>query len=102
MKLYVCYGTFKSRKPGGHPCRTAYLALTAAGCEPELVRTYGCVLNPAFPGRRKVKQLTGNYQVPTLVLDEGAVIDGTANIVKWATRASAPDPVAARLGSASA
>jgi hypothetical protein len=84
VRLYTCYGTFKSRKPGGHPCRTAYEALTAAGYQPEVVRTGGCVLNPAFPGRREVHRLTGNYQVPTLVLDDGSLVDGTANIVAWA------------------
>ena len=84
MKLFVCYGTFKSRKPGGHPCRTAYQALVEAGHEPEVVRTYGCVLNPVFPGRREVQRLTGNYQVPTLILDDGTVVDGTQNIVDWA------------------
>jgi hypothetical protein len=97
MKLYVCYGTFPSRKPEGHPCRTAHLALTAAGYAPDVVRTYGCVLNPVFPGRREVKHLTGNYQVPTLVLDDGTVIDGTANIMGWAAsnpamHATAPPP----------
>lgn len=87
----MCYGTFKSRKPGGHPCRNAHLALRDAGHDPQIVRTFGCVLNPAFPGRREVHELTGNYQVPTLVLDDGTVVDGTANIVAWATRnAAAP------------
>lgn len=89
MKLYICYGTFKSRKPEGHPCRTAYEALVEAGYEPEVVKTYGCVLNPAFPGRREVKELTGNYQVPTLVLDDGSLVDGTDNIVGWAKANSA-------------
>ncbi|MEK6227995.1 MAG: glutathione S-transferase N-terminal domain-containing protein [Actinomycetota bacterium] len=84
MKLYVCYGTFKSRKPGGHPCRNACQSLVAAGYQPQIERTYGCVLNPAFKGRREVNELTGNYQVPTLILDDGSLIDGTANIIAWA------------------
>jgi len=84
VKLYTCYGTFKSRKPEGHPCRDAHQALVGAGYKPEVVRTGGCVLNPAFPGRREVRRLTGNYQVPTLVLDDGTVVDGTQNIVEWA------------------
>jgi hypothetical protein len=90
LKLYVCYGTFRSRKAGGHPCRHAYQALAAAGYQPEVVKTYGCVLNPAFKGRRKVKELTGNYQVPTLVLDDGSLIDGKDNIIAWA-KANAPE-----------
>ena len=84
MKLYTCYGTFESRKPEGHPCRIAYEALVEAGYQPEVVKTYGCVLNPVFPGRREVMRLTGNYQVPTLVLDDGSLVDGTDNIVGWA------------------
>jgi hypothetical protein len=99
MELYVCYGTFKSRKPGGHPCRNAYEALTAAGHRPEIVRTYGCVANAAFKGRRKVKRLTGTSDVPILVLDDGTVVDGTASIVEWAGREPTQAPVA---GSASA
>ena len=85
MKLYVCYGTFKSRKPGGHPCRKAHEALKAAGHDPEVVKTYGCFrTDPLFPGRRTVKQLTGNYQVPTLALDDGTLVDGTERILAWA------------------
>jgi hypothetical protein len=84
VKLYVCYGTFKTRQPGGHPCRTAHQALLDAGHQHEVVRTYGCKLNPLFPGRRHVRDLTGSYEVPTLVLDDGTVIDGSQNIVDWA------------------
>ena len=85
MRLYVCYGTFKGRKPGGHPCGTAHEALANAGHEPEVVKTYGCFrTDPIFPGRRKIKRLTGTYQVPVLELDDGSLIDGTDNIVTWA------------------
>jgi hypothetical protein len=28
--------------------------------------------------------VTGNYQVPTLFLDDDTIIDGTKNIVAWA------------------
>jgi hypothetical protein len=83
MKLFVCYGTFG---PGErHPCGNAYNALKTAGHEPEVVRTYGCFrTDPVFPGRRKVKRLTGNFKVPTLVLDDGTVIDDSKNIIAWA------------------
>lgn len=37
-----------------------------------------------FSGRREIKRLTGNYKVPTLVLDDGTVIDDSKNIVAWA------------------
>jgi len=83
MKLYVCYGTFGP--PEKHFCGKAYSALVAAGHEPDVERTYGCFrTDPLFPGRRKVKRLTGNYKVPTLVLDDDTIIDGSESIVAWA------------------
>jgi hypothetical protein len=83
MKLYVCYGTF--RYPDDHACARAYDALVRAGYTPEVERTFGCLrTDPIWPGRRKVKRLTGNYKVPTLELAEGTVIDGSDRIVEWA------------------
>ena len=41
MKLYVCWGTFSTPRPGGHPCANAYNALKEAGYEPEVVKSYG-------------------------------------------------------------
>jgi hypothetical protein len=88
MKLYVCWGTFPTPRPGGHPCANAYHALKDAGHDPEVVRSYGFAplgpLGNATSGRREVKRLTGNFWVPTLVLDDGAVIDGSAGIAEWA------------------
>ena len=88
MKLYVCWGTFPSPRPGGHPCANAYHALRDAGHEPEVIRSYGFAPLPAFlnqtRGRREVEQLTGNRWVPTLLLDDGTVIDGSREIVAWA------------------
>lgn len=89
MKLYVCYGTFSSPRPGGHPCGNAYHALKDAGYEPEVVRSYGLGLLPGVlnrtRGRREVQELTGNRWVPTLLLDDGAVVDGSREIVDWAS-----------------
>lgn len=88
MKLYVCWGTFPTPRPGGHPCANAYHALKAAGHDPELVKSYGLGFLPdalnQTSGRRKVKELTGNNWVPTLVLDDGTVIDDSRAIVEWA------------------
>jgi hypothetical protein len=70
VKLYVCYGTFGPADR--HPCAKAHRALAAAGHEFDVVRTYGCYgTDRLFKGRRQIKQLTGNYKVPTLVLDDG-------------------------------
>ena len=87
MKLYVCYGTFPTPRPGGHPCGNAHKALRDAGHDPEVVRTYGFGLLPDAlngPRRAEVKRLSGNPWVPTLVLDDGTVIDGSKQIVAWA------------------
>jgi Glutathione S-transferase, N-terminal domain len=88
MKLYVCYGTFPTPRPSGHPCRTAHEALREAGYQPEVSKAYGLgALPKAFnktKGRQEVERLTGNRMVPTLVLDDGSVIDGSREIVSWA------------------
>jgi hypothetical protein len=88
MKLYVCYGTFKTPRPGGHPCASAYHALVDAGYQPEVIRSYGFgplpdILNNT-PGRREVKRLTGNNWVPVLVAGDGTVIQDSSKIVAWA------------------
>jgi hypothetical protein len=89
MKLYVCYGTWKpAPRPGGHPCGRAYHALVDAGHKPEVIKSYGLGLAPDLlnktPGRQEVKRLTGNHWVPTLVTDEGIVIQGSYEIENWA------------------
>ncbi len=88
MKLYICWGTFPSPRPGGHPCRNAYEALKKAGHDPELVKSYGWTLLPdafnATSGRREAKRLTGKSTVPVLVTDDGEVVADSKNIVAWA------------------
>ena len=87
MKLYVCWGTFDH--PGGHPCRHAYVALREAGHDPEVIKSYGLGMLPGIfnrtAGRQEVQRLTGNRMVPTLVLDDGTVVDGSREIVAWAS-----------------
>jgi len=95
MKLYVCYGTYRSApRPGGHPCGKAHEALVDAGYEPEVKRTYGLGLLPDIfnrtPGRQEVKRLTGNYWVPVLVKDDGEAIQGSGEIIEWAKANPAP------------
>jgi hypothetical protein len=86
MKLYVCWGTFQTPRPAGHPCHNAYEALREAGWEPEVQRTYGWgVLGNALnPTRAKVRELTDQNMVPVLVTDDGAVIQNSKKIVEWA------------------
>jgi Glutathione S-transferase, N-terminal domain len=90
MKLYVCWGTFPTPRPGGHPCANAYHALRAAGHDPEVIKSYGLAMLPELfnstSGRREVKRLTGKQTVPVLVTDEGDVVADSKNIVAWAER----------------
>jgi hypothetical protein len=88
MKLYVCYGTFRSPRPGGHPCGNAYKALREAGHDPEVIRSYGLGPLPGIfnrtRGRQEVKKLTGSYMVPVLVTDDDEVVADSKKIVEWA------------------
>jgi hypothetical protein len=87
MKLYICWGTFPSPRPGGHPCRNAYQALKDAGHDPELVKSYGLGPLPDLTkGRKEVKKLTGQSWVPVLVTDDGEAIQDSKNIVAWAQK----------------
>jgi hypothetical protein len=90
MKLYVCYGTFSSPRPGGHPCGNAYKALKDAGHEPEVIKSYGLGILPSFlnrtKGRREVKKLTGRDWVPVLVTDDDEIIADSKQIVAWAKK----------------
>ena len=87
MKLYVCWGTFPTPRPSGHPCRNAHEALRKAGHEPEVVKAYGLGPLPDAvngPRRAEVKRLSGKSWVPALVLDDGTVITESKEIVRWA------------------
>ena len=68
MKLYVCWGTFPTPRPGGHPCANAYHALRDAGYDPRgREGLWAGVLPGVFnqtSGRREVQELTGNRMVP--------------------------------------
>jgi hypothetical protein len=86
MKLYVCWGTFRSPRPGGHPCRNAHEALGGAGWQPDVEKVYGWgILGDALnPTRKKIRDLTGQNMVPVLETDDGEVIAGSDRIAKCA------------------
>jgi hypothetical protein len=96
LKLYVCWGTWTGatpwpfRRAETHPCGLAHEALKAAGYEPEVVRCYGWEALPGVfnltPGRREVKELTGQVTVPVLVTDDEEVVVGSGEIAAWAAR----------------
>ena len=89
MRIYVCWDT-RAEHPliGEHPCGIAYEAVREAGHEPDVVRAYGWAKLPRAlnftAGRKQVRELTGKDEVPVLVLDDGEVVAGTAEIVAWA------------------
>lgn len=89
MKLYVCWGTFQTIRPGGHPCANAHKALVEAGHDPEVVKVRGLGVGPSIfhvttDGRREVEEISGQKVVPVLVTDDGEVIGDSKRIVEWA------------------
>jgi Glutathione S-transferase, N-terminal domain len=86
MKLFVCWGTFRSPRPGGHPCRNAHEALKEAGWNPDVQKSYGLgILGTALnPTRSEVRKWSGQNMVPVLVTDDDEVIVGSDKIAKWA------------------
>ena len=89
MRLYVCWDSSPHHPLlGDHPCGIAHQALTEAGHDPKVVRSYGWAKLPSFfnmtAGRKAVRELTGNDEVPVLTLDDGEVVSGTEQIVFWA------------------
>jgi hypothetical protein len=97
MKLYVCWGTFQTPRPGGHPCANAHEALTEAGYHPKVIKSYGWTALPdaifnRTSGRQEAKRLTGNSSVPVLVTDDGEAVGGSKKIVAWAKK----NPAAAK------
>jgi hypothetical protein len=98
MKLYICWGTFGSPRPGGHPCKNAHDALKEAGYDPEVVKSYGLGVLPDVmnqtAGRKEVKRLTGNTWVPLLVTDDDQLIQGSKEIAAWAKQNPAGQPAA--------
>ena len=100
MKLYVCWGTFPTPRPGGHPCKNAEDALLEAGWKPQVKKVYGLGVLPSFlnPTRREVRELTGDDWVPVLLTDSGEVVKDSKRIVEWAKA----NPAGARNGAPAA
>jgi glutathione S-transferase len=92
MKLFTCEtGSTGGSLPGplAHPCGKAMKALDDAGHRYEHVTVKGGTLKLwTLPSRARdraeVERLSGQRAVPILVLDDGDVITGSADIVRWA------------------
>lgn len=85
MKLYTC-------GQGGqgtdlHPCAKAMHALERAGHAYEHIKVPGYRALPwtrRGDARAEVLELSGQKNVPILVLDDGTVISGSGTIARWA------------------
>ncbi|UJA20784.1 hypothetical protein HJD18_11570 [Thermoleophilia bacterium SCSIO 60948] len=85
MKLYTC-GQGKAA-PAVHFCGRAAKALDDAGYRYEIEKVKGYRLMPwtrSGDARDEVERLSGQKNVPILVLDDGEVISGSGTIVEWA------------------
>jgi glutathione S-transferase len=90
--LYTCTdGKSFGSLPGplAHPCGRAAKALDQAGHPYEWKKVRGGALKMwTWPSRARdraeVEQLSGQRGVPILVLDDGEVIAGSGEIVRWA------------------
>jgi glutathione S-transferase len=90
MKLYTCGQKGKAGSlpgPTAHPCGRAIKALDDAGYDYELEVVPGYRLLPWTRGgdaRTEIRDLTGQDNVPVLVLDDSTVITGSGRIAIWA------------------
>lgn len=88
MILYTCpAGKHGATTPViKHPCGVAAKALDDAGLSYEAKAVGGFKHVPlSRRGRRdEIVRLTGQEDVPVLVLDDGSTVQGSAEIVSWA------------------
>ncbi|MGA2455828.1 MAG: glutathione S-transferase N-terminal domain-containing protein [Solirubrobacteraceae bacterium] len=96
MVLYTCpAGTHGANVPlFAHPCGVAAQALDRAG-HAYTVKTVGGFKSIPLSRRGKraeIISLTGQQDVPVLVLDDGSTVQGSGAIVAWAAGHSATQP----------
>ena len=89
MLLYTCPAKKHGGSlpgPLGHPCGRAAKALDDVGHTYDLATVGGFkVVGFTRRGKRgKIRELTGQEDVPVLVLDDGGVVTGERAIVEWA------------------
>jgi glutaredoxin len=94
--LYTC-GQKKSLASLGHACGRAAKALDEAGYEYEIRDLPGYRLVPwtwseRRSGRKEVEDLTGQINLPVLLLGEGQTVVGSGRIVDWAKAHPAYQP----------
>jgi glutathione S-transferase len=95
MKLYTCGQKGKGGSlpfPLTHACGKAMKALDEAGHSYDLEIAPGYRLMPwtrSGDARAEIRKLTGQDNVPVLVLDDGKAIAGSGTIADWAKANSA-------------
>ena len=84
LTLLVCHIDDGGAPP--HACRRAQRELRAAGHRfDKIVAARGVLFGAFTTGRRpKLKQLSGQEQLPVLRLPDGTTISGSAKIIAWA------------------
>lgn len=84
LTLLVCHIDDGGLPP--HACKRAQRALRAAGHDfDKIIAARGVLFGLFTTGRRpKLKQLSGQEQLPVLLLPDGATINGSTNIIAWA------------------
>ena len=88
MKLFTCpAGKHGANAPlVKHPCGVAAKALDEAGhqYETEMVGGFKNVPFSRRGRRARIVEMTGQEDVPVLLLDDGSTVQGSSNIVRWA------------------
>ena len=96
MKLYVCGQKDRGTNlpgPLAHACGRAMKALEETGLPYDLEVVAGYRALPwtrRGDARTEVRELTGQDDVPILVLDDGTAIAGSGKIVHWARAQARP------------
>jgi glutathione S-transferase len=95
MVLYTCGQ--KKTMPVVHPCAKAAAALDRTGHRYSIETVGGYRLMPwTWSSRAKdragVEKLSGQRDVPILVLDDGGVVAGSGAIARWARENPAAGP----------
>jgi len=95
LKLYTCGQKGKGGSlpfPLTHACGKAINALDEAGHSYELEVVPGYRLLPWTRGgdaRKEIRELTGQDNVPVLLLDGGSTVVGSGDIKRWASERTA-------------
>jgi glutathione S-transferase len=84
LTLYVCH--IDEGGPPPHACKRAQRALRRAGHDFEkVVFARGRPFGLFTKGRRpELKAMSGQEQLPVLMLPDGSTVSGSASIIAWA------------------